>query len=105
MSLPARAATSEATLLSLTLYVAGDNTFSRRARANLEGIVADMGIVTSVVIIDVLANPELTLTKRIFVTPSLIIRYDIGPEMLIVGDLTDRRKVTTTLCNAQSGLP
>ena len=57
-----------------------------------------MDIVTSVVIIDVLANPELTLTKRIFVTPSLVIRYVSGPETLIVGDLTDRQKIETALC-------
>ena len=35
--------------------------------------------------------------KRIFVTPSLVVHYDRGPETLIVGDLNDREKIATAL--------
>ena len=64
-----------------------------------------MGIATSVVVIDVLNNPELTLAKRIFVTPALVIHYDGCPETLIIGDLTDRQKIAATLRGAQPTLP
>ena len=92
-------------MLSLTLYVAGNNAFSRRACINLDSIVAEMAVNTSVVIIDVLTSPELTLAKRIFVTPSLVIQYNGGAEILIVGDLTDRQKIATSIRSAQSTLP
>lgn len=86
-----------ASALSLTLYVAGDNTFSRRAQSNLQSIISDEGLQWEVNIVDVLKHPELTMRKRIFVTPALVVSSDGDPESLIIGDFSEREQVTRLL--------
>ncbi len=83
--------------LSLTLYVAGDNAYSRQAKANLDSILADSGVETPVVVVDVLKHPEVTVKNRIFVTPALVVVHTPGSDYLIVGDLTERDKILRIL--------
>ena len=104
MSAPdANPAAAMAAPLLVTLYVAGDNAYSRQARANLESIIVDAGVETTVRIVDVLMNPQLTLEKRIFVTPALVISKGTGPESLVIGDLAERDKVERLLRSACRG--
>ncbi|MEO8752885.1 MAG: circadian clock KaiB family protein [Casimicrobiaceae bacterium] len=88
---------------SLTLYVAGDNAYSRQAQANLHAIIAASGVQVAVSVIDVLKHPELTLQKRIFTTPALIVTNDGGAESLIIGDLSEREKVARMLFDSRAG--
>jgi len=88
--------------LSLTLYVAGDNVYSRIAQANLKSILAEMDLHVRFSTVDVLRHPELTMQKRIFVTPALIVSTDAGVESLIVGDFSNREKVTGMFRNLGS---
>ena len=81
---------------TLELYVAGDNLSSRRAVANLDEVVKRLGTRTKVTIVDVLKEPRIAFTRRIFVTPSLI--YGVGGrESLIIGDLSDLDSVLQKL--------
>jgi circadian clock protein KaiB len=101
---PARAnAVAQRCLLKLTLYVAGNNAFSRQARANLDGIIRDAGVQldVQVEVIDVLETPEVTLVKRIFITPALLMTNADGVESLIVGDFTRHESITQALQSAR----
>jgi len=82
--------------LRLELYIAGDTSNSRRARANLEAIVRDLGAPLPVDVIDVFQNPRAAAGRNIFATPSLIAAY-AGHEALIVGDLSNHEAVRTRL--------
>lgn len=86
-----------AIVVSLTLYVAGDNAFSRQALANLQSIVVDAELSIGVRLIDVLKHPDVALEKRMFVTPALVIAHSSGTESLIIGDLSERAKVLRML--------
>jgi hypothetical protein len=87
-------------MLVLTLYVAGDNTFSRQARANLKSIVVSAGLNTTIRVVDVLQHPEMTLKHRIFVTPALVATSGEYPQTMIVGDLSDHDNVVRVLRSA-----
>lgn len=81
---------------TLELYIAGDNINSRRAVANLDEVVKRLGNSVKVVIIDVLKEPKIAFTRRIFVTPSLI--YTVGDrQTLVLGDLSDVDRVSQRL--------
>ena len=100
MSAPLAKPDAVARPLLVTLYIAGDNAYSRQARANLESILVEAGVETKVRIVDVLVNPQITLEKRIFVTPALVISNGKGPESLVIGDLVEREKVSRLLRSA-----
>lgn len=78
------------------LYVAGDNLNSRRAVANLDDLIQRLGINAKVTIVDVLKEPRIAFTRRIFVTPSLI-HVMGGRQSLIIGDLSDLDSVVQKL--------
>lgn len=88
--------------LSLTLYVAGDNAFSRRARSNLDLILVDEQLEATVRIVDVLDNPEEAIENRIFATPALIVGAASLSPSLIVGDLSDRDRIVSILRGSAS---
>lgn len=83
--------------LRLTLYVAGDNAFSRRAKDNLRTLLAEADIGVRLAVIDVLQDPERALRERIFATPALVVLAAGGRRSLIVGDLSERDKVRSAL--------
>ena len=97
MSASVQVAQAEMAQLVLTLYVAGDNAFSRRAQANLQSILAEVGLQVTVNVVDVIKHPELTMEKRIFVTPALVVSGEEGQESLIVGDFRERDKIIRVL--------
>src|SRR4051812_7063744 len=92
-----------ASQLSLTLYVAGDNAFSRIAEANLRSIMLEMQLHAAITTVNVLQHPELTLKKRIFATPALVVSNG-GAESLIVGDFSERDKISGVLRNFTQGM-
>jgi hypothetical protein len=88
--------------LSLTLYVAGDNAFSRRARSNLDLILDDARLQATIQVVDVLKNPEQAIEKRIFATPALIVGAASPSPSLIVGDLSNRDRILSILLGSAS---
>jgi hypothetical protein len=92
------------TMLVLTLYVAGDNTFSRQARANLSSIVTGAALGATIRLVDVLQHPEATLEHRIFVTPALVATTGGHAPMMIVGDLSDHDRVLRLLRSLAVGV-
>jgi hypothetical protein len=88
--------------LSLTLYVAGDNAFSRRAKANLDLILVDARLQATIRIVDVLKNPEHAIENRIFATPALIVGAASQSPSLVVGDLSNRDRVLSILLGSPS---
>lgn len=80
----------------LTLYVAGDTPASRRARANLDAVLAELHITLPVLTVDILRTPGDALVQRIFVTPALLLRVN-GQRELLVGDLSQHDIVAATL--------
>jgi hypothetical protein len=88
--------------LSLTLYVAGNNPFSRRAKANLDLILVDTGLEATIQVVDVLKEPEQAIENRIFATPALIVGAASLSPSLIVGDLSDRDRIASILLGSTS---
>jgi len=86
-----------ATTLTLTLYVAGDNGFSRRTKANLDLVLREVGVSAPIRLVDVLEHPEEAMEQRIFATPALVVASGSKPASLIVGDLSDRDRVASIL--------
>jgi hypothetical protein len=80
----------------LTLYVAGDSAASRRARANLAAVMAEMRIVLPLQVVDVQAEPERALVDHVFMTPALLLQL-AGRREMLVGDLSQRDAVRMTL--------
>ena len=88
--------------LSLTLYVAGDNAFSRRARSNLDLILVDARLQATIRVVDVLKNPEQAIENRIFATPALVVGAASPSPSLIVGDLSKRDRILSILVGSAS---
>ena len=80
----------------LVLYVAGNTASSQKARANLQAIVGELEESCKVSVIDVLKAPHLALQEGIFATPSLT-AGEGKSKLLIIGDLSDRHSVLSTL--------
>lgn len=97
-TLPAtQAGQDRAVTLTLTLYVAGDNGFSRRAKANLDLVLIECAVDATIRLVDVLEHPEEAMARRIFATPALVVASGSKPASLIVGDLSDRERVISIL--------
>jgi|GEM_PF-869419 len=79
--------------ISMKLYVAGDNPYSLRARANLDNLRAELGDEEALVeIIDVMQSPEVALTEAILATPALVLSIG-STNLLFIGDLSQRGEV------------
>lgn len=89
------------TAILLTFYIAGSGLFSRAARANLDALVAELGVgtETEVEVIDVTQAPEIALAEGIFTTPTLIANLG-SAQLRFVGDLSQREKVLGALRQA-----
>jgi circadian clock protein KaiB len=79
------------------LYITGNAPNSARARSNLAAI-ADERLAGRHVIeeVDVLKEPGRALADNILVTPTLV-RLKPAPECRIIGNLSEREKVVSTL--------
>jgi circadian clock protein KaiB len=81
----------------LLLFVADDEPNSRRAKANLRSLPAEiLGDSYDVEIIDVLADFRAAVRHSILVTPSLLVQRE-DEEVLILGDLSDGERVRSLL--------
>ena len=79
------------------LFVAGNEPNSVAAAANLRRLrESTQGCEIDFEIVDVLVHHPLALQRRVLVTPCLIL-VDPGPEVMIVGSLTDLDKVRLAL--------
>ena len=87
--------------LVLTLYVAGDNAYSRRARENLDLLVRDCAASATIHVVDVLESPAMSLDWRIFATPTLVIAGNGGHASLFVGDPRDDEDIRAILVAAR----
>src|SRR5262245_26157361 len=85
---------SEATL---TLYVNGDSTLSRRAVVNIRRIIADhLDDACLLEVVDVTRSPDRAEAARILATPTLV-RLLPKPERRVTGDLADADRVLVAL--------
>lgn len=81
----------------LRLFVTGRTPQSQRALLNLRGILDSvLHIDYELEVIDVLEYPELAEREKILATPTLVRRVP-EPVRKIVGDLSDREKVLSSL--------
>ena len=92
---PARPAAGQP--LRLRLYVTGQSPNSARALANLESICQElMGCGQyELEVVDILLDPLRAVNDQIIVTPTLV-KLPL-PSVQIVGDLSERDKVTLVL--------
>jgi circadian clock protein KaiB len=81
----------------MKLYISGDEQNSRLARENLKDIceeyIKDRYRIQE---IDVVLDFASALNDRIFVTPTLVL-IEPEPRVIVIGNLSDRRKVVSTL--------
>ena len=83
--------------LRLRLYVAGMGPNSVRARTNLGALMARCGVRADALdVVDCLQEPRRALADGVLVTPTLV-RVAPGPRQVIVGCLTDARRVVSAL--------
>jgi circadian clock protein KaiB len=77
----------------LKLYVTGNTPRTERAIANLRRICdEDLGGRYVMVVVDVLARPQLAEDEKILATPTLVKQLP-PPLRRVIGDLTDPEKV------------
>lgn len=77
----------------LKLYVTGNTPRTERAIANLRRICdEDLGGQYEMVVVDVLARPQLAEDEKILATPTLVKQLP-PPLRRVIGDLTDPEKV------------
>jgi hypothetical protein len=75
------------------IYVAGDSSRSRAARANLERICrATLGDCYAIEVLDLLEHPELWRRHQVLATPT-VIRRSPNPERRVIGDLSVTEQV------------
>jgi hypothetical protein len=83
----------------LKLYVAGVAPNSRRAEANLDAALTELGVPAAAYyfdLIDVLADARRVMTDGIIVTPTLI-GSAAARRMVMIGDLSDGTKLKDML--------
>jgi circadian clock protein KaiB len=79
------------------LYIAGEASNSRLARANLDSICRQyLAGLYQVEIVDILDDPLRAIQDKILVTPTLI-RLFPQPHIRLVGNLCERSKVVQVL--------
>ncbi|MFP4462751.1 MAG: circadian clock KaiB family protein [Guyparkeria sp.] len=75
---------------ALTLFVTGTAPRSQRARANLVHMLEQLGRSNiRPYEIDLLEQPEQSITHSVFATPSLLRTSDTGAVSVLYGDLSD----------------
>ncbi len=83
--------------LCLQLYVIGPSVFSRVAVHHMNELIRDHpDVAVQLDVIDVLENPQAAEENKILATPTLI-RSDPAPACRVIGDLSDREKISTML--------
>jgi len=81
----------------LMLFVAGDEPNSRTARQNLADLCEQqLAGRCDVEIVDVLEDFAAAARHNVLVTPTLLV-VEPAPEIVVVGNLSDRRKVCAAL--------
>jgi circadian clock protein KaiB len=80
----------------LALYITGQSAQSQLAVANLRSLCDHLGDSCELTIVDVLERPQAAEDERILATPTLIRRRPLPPRR-VIGDLSDRDKVSTWL--------
>lgn len=81
----------------LILAITGDAPRSRRARANLQRAIQSMGADLAPREIDLLEEPEQSLTYGILATPALVHVKDGSCDGVLYGDLSDEVRLTRFL--------
>jgi circadian clock protein KaiB len=86
--------TTESPIPSLMLFVAGNAPRSHRARENLTTALEALGLESiHPMEIDLLQNPEQTVTFSVFATPALIQSDAEGGMRVLYGDLSEKQKL------------
>jgi circadian clock protein KaiB len=84
-------------IYKLRLYITPRTTNSQRAISNLDALCQeDLPVRLEVEIIDVTEQPALAERDKILATPTLV-RQTPGPIRKIIGDLSDRERVLSSL--------
>jgi circadian clock protein KaiB len=94
----------EARVPKLILFVTGDAPRSRRARENLAKALDSLDFHdVKPMEVDLLTQPEQTITYSVFATPALLRTDDKGRISVLYGDLTDERKLLDFLGDLPAG--
>ena len=81
----------------LRLYVTGSTLLSTRAIENIEALInEELRGAYACEVVDVLERPDLAEEDGIFATPTLV-RRSPGPVRKLIGDLSDRELVLSSL--------
>lgn len=89
----------------LRLYVTGSTLLSTRAIENIEGLIRDeLRGLYACEVVDVLERPDLAEEDGIFATPTLV-RRSPEPVRKLIGDLSDRELVVSSLRLGSADLP
>lgn len=78
----------------LTLYIAGTSSRTTQAIEHVRLICEDQSIEFDIV--DILLNPEIAETEKVFATPMLV-KSSPPPKRRIVGDLRDKELIKQRL--------
>lgn len=88
----------ESAVPALTLLVTGNAPRSRRARANLTRALKALDQESIKPLeIDLLAQPEQSVSYSVFATPALLMMRDNGEVSVLYGDLSNERKLLAFL--------
>ncbi|QDP73267.1 circadian clock protein KaiB [Legionella israelensis] len=84
--------------IKLKLYVIGNGLVSKRAIRNFKALCSTAGLkgCCDMEVIDLMEHQDLAEKERILATP-LLIRKEPLPQRRIIGDLSNRQKVLSTL--------
>lgn len=86
--------TVESAVPVLTLFVTGDAPRSRRARRNLATALSSVGLESLAPMeIDLLDQPEKTVSYSVFATPALLRMDGEGKTSVLYGDLSNEEKL------------
>lgn len=95
--LEAALAELEGARYELTLFVSGASSSSARAIREAQSLCeTHLDGRYELTIVDINEEPELTLSRRVLATPTLL-KDNPAPERMLVGDLSDRDRVLIAL--------
>ena len=81
----------------MTLFIAGNETHSRTAQANLAALCeSELQGRVAIEIVDVLDDFEAASKRGVLVTPTLLI-HQAGSDLKIIGNLSDTEKLRAVL--------
>jgi circadian clock protein KaiB len=84
-------------VVHLRLYVSGRSDLSERAAANARSFcTTELGTGYRLEIVDVIAQPQVAEQDGVVTTPTLV-RCSPQPERRLIGDLSDRARVSAAL--------